>query len=364
MENKQRIGLMTFWRVNNYGAVLQAYSLSSTLTSLGFKTEIIDYKCDFLEKPYGLRNLRLGGFVKYLTSLLGYLTRLPRNRKFKAFRMRYLNTSSCIYNNSTLENCKYSIMVVGSDQVWNLDATGMDTGYLLDSIPDSVHKYSYAASFGVSEIKEAWKSPVKEYLGKFEGLTVREEAGKEAIGQILPYKKCEVMIDPVFLTEKSEWLKIAEKPKCQNYILVYQQSITKTVVRIAKKIAKERKLKILFIPFPIGEYAVGKCKTNYSPEEWLGLIANASYVITDSFHGVALSIIMNKKFYTNVSGTSKRTGGRISELLGKMGLQDRYIDDISGLKEYNSEIDYERVNKKIGLEREKALLYLRELEKL
>lgn len=248
--------------------------------------------------------------------------------------------------------------------MWNLDATGMDTGYLLDSTPDSVHKYSYAASFGVSKIKEAWTGSVKEHLGKFEGLTVREEAGKKAIGQILPYKKCEVMIDPVFLTEKSEWLKIAVKPKCQNYILVYQQSITKTIVHIAKKIAKERQLKMLFIPFPIGAYAVGKYKTNYSPEEWLGLIANASYVITDSFHGVALSIILNKKFFTNVSGASKRTGGRISELLEKMGLQARYIADISELKEYDGEIDYERVNKNIELEREKALMYLRELEKL
>lgn len=362
MGNGKHIGIMTFFRVNNYGAVLQAYGLSTTLEKLGYDVEIIDYECKYLEKPYRFENLRNKGISAYLASLFGYFTRFPRNKKFRQFRNKYLKISSKQYNNEMLKNASYDIFLAGSDQIWNLNATNGDTGYLLEGISDQVIKCSYAASFGTSAVDDKWKDVIKRNLDTFSNISIREQEGVLVVNELMENEVARLMIDPVFLIKAEEWRKISCKPNVNKYILVYQQSITKVVVDIAKSIAKEKHLNLLFIPFPIGKIALGKYKTNYSPEEWLGLIDNAEYVITDSFHGVALSIILNKSFFVSLAGVSVKTGGRIKGLLNKFNLNSRYInktDDIWDIKD----IDYNTVNKILNSERENAIQYLQMMDK-
>lgn len=360
---KIRVGIMTFFRVNNYGAVLQAYSLSRTLAEMELDVELIDYECPFLEKPYRMENLKRRGLFSYLVSLFGYLTRLPRNKKFDRFRKDALNISSTRYGCGRLEDIPYDIVVAGSDQIWNLNATGGDVGYLCEGMRRDLPRYTYAASFGTSSVDEMWYPVLEKNLKTFRKIILREKAGAQIVQSLLPDCKCDTIADPVFLKSRQEWSNLAVEPTCKNYILVYQQSVTKTVVKIARKLAKQKNLKLIFIPFPIGAVAAGKYKTNYSPTEWLGLIQYADYVVTDSFHGAALSIVLNTDFFVSLSGVGMKTGCRIRELLDKMGLQDRYIDDIEKLNSADRTIDWENVNQIISNERERAFAYLEEIKK-
>ena len=360
---KCKVGIMTFFRVNNFGAVLQSYALSKTLDRLGYDAEIIDYQCPFLEKPYRWENLHNKGIFAFLTSFLGFLTRFPRNQKFLKFRKKNLCVSEKTYCRENVDEAKYDLIVVGSDQIWNLEATNGDDRYLCEGFSKKIPKCTYAASFGKDEIEERWIETLRQGLQNFQRITCREESGTKFVNKIVKDKNCQTMIDPVFLLSKEDWEKIATKPKIADYVLVYQQSITKTVVEVARYLARENNLKIIFIPFPMGKISFGKCKTNYSPKEWLGLIQNAAYVVTDSFHGTAFSIVMNKEFFVSTCGTGPKTGGRIHGLLAKMNLQNRYIecgDEIQGKKDM---VNWKEVNEIIKEERKCAIDYLMEIKK-
>lgn len=359
--NKQKLGIMTFFRVNNYGAALQAYGLSKTLARQGYDVEIIDYECPFLEKPYRLENLRHRGIIPYLTSLFGFLTRFPRNRKFSEFRKDNLVISKKKYCYENVGDMPYDLIVAGSDQIWNMEATNGDDRYLCEGFPEETPKFSYAASFGKAEVDEKWIETVKHGLRNFQRISCREESGTEFVKSVQNGGECQTVIDPVFLISREEWGQFALTPEIGDYILVYQQSITGTVVEVARQLAKENHLKIIFIPFPIGKIAFGKYKTNYSPQEWLGLIQNAEYVVTDSFHGTALSIILNKDFFVSTRGIGPKTSGRIHGLLAKMHLQDRYIECVDELREERDRISWEVVNGIIQEERKQAINYLMEL---
>lgn len=359
---KCRVGIMTFFRVNNFGAVLQAYALSKTCEKIGYETEIINYECSFLEKPYRLENLKNRGVFLYLTSLFGFLTRFPRNRKFEEFRKNELCVSQKKYDRTHVIETSYDLIIAGSDQVWNLEATNGDVGYLCEGFPEKTVKCSYAASFGKTDMDQKWVELIKHGLDHFTHITCREEEGTRFVNSLTDTSDCQTVIDPVFLLSGDEWRSLAVSPKTkEKYILVYQQSITPTVVEVAKRLTKEKKRKILFIPFPMGKAAFGSCKTNYSPKEWLGLIQNAEFVVTDSFHGTAFSIVLNKDFYVSTSGTGPKTSSRIHGLLEKMNLKDRYVVKADSLSRLGEKIRWDEVNKRIDVERAKSMKYLREI---
>ena len=197
----------------------------------------------------------------------------------------------------------------------------------------------------------------KKELKKFKAISVREEAGKKIAKELTKREDIEVLVDPTMLLKKDEWEKLEKKPKKletgKKYILNYfLGEISKEKKDAIENFAKENGYEIINIldtksPF----YKTG-------PSEFLYLVHNAEIVFTDSFHACVFSILYNKPFYVieRVAKGMKNMNSRIDTLLNKMGLQNRKFESVI---ETNCEDIYEEVNKKLNIEREKALSFMK-----
>lgn len=355
-----KIGILTFQTTNNYGAILQSYALQKVLKDYGQSPEIINYQCEYISKPYRLINFKEKGLAGYLFSLIGYICYLPRTKACNDFRKQMRYSSVVDSENIKKIDDNYDFYIVGSDQVWNYRLTNGDTRYLLDFVANDSKKYSFAASLGVSEIDMKYRDIYTQLLNKFSRISVREKQGAEVIEGLIK-KPVSVVLDPTLLLSAKEWLQVSQLPQIkQEYILVYQLGISKNLIKFVKDISRQTGFRVLYIPFPLGGYVGCSCKWRIGPAEWLGLFANASYIVTDSFHGTAFSILFNKLFYTEASGQHKNVGSRLYSLLETFGLTGRLFDERTQFKT-GQKIDYEYVNKKLESERSKSIQFLEEI---
>ena len=353
-----KIGIITFQETNNYGAVLQNYALQQTIMQKGHFVETIDYRSEYIGKPYRFIHLKSKGFFSYVFGIVGYLIYLPRVKKCKAFRkMIYYSGPVNLHNISEI-NSKYDIFICGSDQVWNPALTGMDTSYMLDFVKDKSKCNSYAASIGLSKIENTYINQYVTYLKDFRHITVREESAAVLLKDILK-REIQVVSDPCLLLTKEKWASVAVRPtNTQKYVFVYQLGISSDVVKLARKIAKEKRLKLIFVPFPVGVYSFGKWDIKAGNAELVGYIENAEYVITDSYHGTLFSIIFNKKFFTKISGTHAGVGARIYDLLKHYKLTERIIqEDV----DYEKAIPYKKINVKVEEDRNTSMMVLEKI---
>ena len=196
-------------------------------------------------------------------------------------------------------------------------------------------------------------------LNKFNVISVRENKAKEILEKLIKNRDIRVDIDPTLLLNKNEWEKIAIKPKEKDYIIMYLMHKNKSTFEFAKKLAKETNCKIIFIADTVKRRIKAKYKYSVSPEEWLGYFLNAKYVITNSFHGLAFSINMNKNFFVEMQNITSTGNSRLEQLLDIFGLQDRVItNDCKNLK---AEIDWKNINLKLKKYKENSLKYIKEI---
>lgn len=349
-----KVGIITFQETNNYGAVLQNYALQQAVLKCGAEPETIDYLSDYIGRPYRLVHLKNKGIVAYLYGVAGYLIYQMRGKNTNTFRKQIRYSQRVTRRELARLNETYDVFLTGSDQVFNHRLTGGDGTYLLDFALDKQKCSSYAASLGLENVGASFRDVYKECLKDFRVISVREKTAARALTELLK-REVPVVSDPCALLTRDEWRSIAVLPKeHSDYVLVYELGISPEVVALAKKIASAEKLKIVFVPFPIGVPTKGRWKPCTGPGELLGLIAQAKYVITDSFHGTLLSIIFEKSFYTRVP--EKRVGSRILDLLKEYGLEDRLIECCT---DYQKPINYETVREKISRNRVYSLEVLR-----
>lgn len=351
-----KIGIITFHDYNNYGAILQSYALQKVLMSRGCDSEIIDYKCEYIRKPYRLINLRKKGLFTYLFGLVGFICYLPRKKRCDIFRkqMKY-SMPFCDSNIDKIADT-YDAYITGSDQVWNYKLTNFDKNYFLKFVSDDTKKFSYAASFGLTILDEQYKSEYAKLLSSFNAITVREEQGANIVNE-LTSRMPEIVLDPTLMLTCEEWNEVTKKYKNDSdYILVYQLGLSKKVIEFTKKLSNECNCKIIFVPFPLGKFIKSKISISIGPDGWLGLFKNAKYVVTDSFHGIIFSVLFNKNFYAEVSGQHKNS--RAENFLSRFKLSDRIIDNVKDLHQI---IDYNEVNKEITIEREKSIQCLKNM---
>ena len=150
------IGILTFHRAANYGAVLQAYALQQTLNELNLENEIIDYRCEYIEKHYNPKpSVSLRHPNRYLIELKEMPLKIKTRAVFDEFLRAYVKTSDPVIKRELLYiSSKYRTIITGSDQVWHMAVSGDDTAYVLDFAPDEVRKVSYAASIGPKDMKD------------------------------------------------------------------------------------------------------------------------------------------------------------------------------------------------------------------
>lgn len=360
-----KVGILTFHKAVNYGAILQAYALRTAVEELGKSCSIINYVGRKM-----LRESKIFYFPTHesLKDSLIRIYRLPMRartiKKFRKFSKNHLNLSDRgVHATEELkELCsQYNYFITGSDQVFNYNGTGEDFNYYLQFEKDSNKKLAYAPSFGVKEIDASHLERVKNNLSLFASLSVRESIGADIVEELTGNRPPEVC-DPTLLLRKEQWEELCVSSKYKKpYILVYSFG-SRHLETYAKKMADEMDGIVVNInrslPLIFGGQNVRNAYAP-SPCEFLSLIKNAEAVVTNSFHGIALSIILQKEFYgfTNDYATSEGTNYRFQTLGEKLGLSHRIYnlgDDIE-----RSPIDYVEVTKRIDSWREESLRFLR-----
>lgn len=354
----KKIGIITFHNALSYGAALQSYALQNFLLSNGIKNEIIDYECDFINKKYKkLLSIDKNNIPK---SFVGSVLKAGNKRKSlmlsKQFQKNYMKLSNT-YNRHTVSNIKdkYAAFISGSDQVWSPTCAGFDKTYLLD-FADGTQKYSYAASFGTDTLPNEKLAEYKRLLSDFSAVSVREQSGEKIINNLIK-RDAVVNIDPTLLLKKEDWDKIAVAPKIKGpYILLFNVLKPVRMIEYAVKLGKEKHLPVYYLNdmhFPKREGIT--YLDPVAPNEFVGLIKNAEYVVTNSFHGNAFSLIYEKKFVMELDTCSKRNN-RSAELLKKLGIENKEIkDEIS--PDADSFVDFNNVKNILDEERKKSLNY-------
>lgn len=313
----KKVGILTFHGADNSGAVLQAYALSRFIKDeLKTDCEILDYKCAEVEKTKSAKN---GNMVEKILMKVYYAI---KRKGFDSFRNEHFSLSGSQYTRDNIEesNNVYNTFITGSDQVWNTGCSGNDYTYFLDFVNGDHRKISYAASVGNMEYNEEEQNQIYQLLIGFDAVSVRESSAivKIGLGDDIP-----VLPDPVFLLGKKKWVEIAAQIHKKKYVLVYLIPEDVHVMKAAEKYAREHNFDIV----------TNKRNIHFilknSPDCFLGWIANAEAVFTNSFHGTAFSIIFGKILGADIELKNGQVNKRIKELLSDAGLEKCVISDDS-----------------------------------
>lgn len=365
------IGIITYHLSTNYGAVLQAYALQKVLANMGYSSEIIDYNNPKKALSSLSRYRRIQHFIWHKV-VKKMLVGTKRQKRTDEFRQKYLQISTKKYFDSkTLQSDPpyYDAYITGSDQVWNPKIHNNDSSYFLTFAPKGKRRISYAASFGVSKIPDRFVDDYTKWLNQFNYLSTREIEGQQIIKK-LTGRQAEITLDPTLLLEQEEWNQIAEPYKSsRSYILCYYMPgdtlVNESITRLAQQVSSFTGWKIINIGQK--EYIRLNPLINSifdaGPAQFLGLFQNASFVVTNSFHGTAFSIIYRKPFYTLVNNKlppEKALSSRISTLLNTLKLQERMISAEEKIPQNNVvEVDYSIAEIILGQERQNSINFLK-----
>jgi len=355
-----KIGIVTCGLEPNYGACLQAFSTLVVVRNLGFDAELMNYSF-FAEKSY--LPLKQPSIKSFIAALLFYQKRKKQWVAFDSFRKERMNYSQGrLYSiedfKKQLDN--YSLFIVGSDQVWN-PYLGIDTNITLLSFFESrpgLRKISYASSFGVSMLPEELKDKYKRALLDFDSISTRETTGQNIVKDLIG-KECDVVVDPVVLQTAEEWGKYEDDSRTPTrpYILIYDMNHNKEMVKCASYLGGRYNIDVLVLS-SINLY--GKSFKNLcgvSPSQFLSLIRNSKFVVTDSFHGTVFSLIYNKEFFAFYDNNSDKLVSRLSNILSMVKLEDRLLTTFEESTLYHP-IEYGKVNQILEELKRKSLSYL------
>ena len=342
-----KIGTLTTHMSDNYGAVLQAYALSTYIGQQA-DCEIVNYYPEYLRKAYhGRIKVRdIKSLINFCFQVLHTGARKRRSHRFAAFREQHMRLSYLCRNRKELTGAapQYAAIVAGSDQIWNPDIHGFDENFFLTFCPEKVRKYGYAPSFGVSSLNEEQAAEVKRRCEGFTRLAFREESGVRIAREVLGLS-CPLVLDPVFLLSAEHWrgLKAATAPTGK-YVLCYFLSDPRgSVEAMCKRFQKEGYM-VYSIGFSARDAVNGAKKVyDLGPSEFLAYIDHADYILTDSFHATAFSILFGKNFYTRTDGKNAKRADRVISLLKACGLEERTYADAQAASLPFAPIDGEKV---------------------
>lgn len=294
-----KIGVLTFHRAINYGAVLQAYALQEVLHKLGHEVTIIDYRQPRVErtdrKPFGKNDKidLLKGF--HLRSWWQYDENkertIARRQRFDDFLKKYFVLSEpCTKDNIPALDA----YIVGSDQVWNsVICDGLDPVYWGDfSRPVNSNLISYAASTSVKDLEKQEPKQIQRLLQNFDHISVREDATGIYINNSFNIpSKAFTVLDPTLLADESIWSQFDNsKYKDQKYVLFFGARACSEYPTVlldkAKSLAAQLDCDVMNINF-----------NSDTPVDFVNKFRYASAVVTSSFHGVAFSLIFNRPLY-------------------------------------------------------------------
>ena len=325
-----KIGILTFHRAINYGAVLQCYALYQTLCMRGHDVEVIDYRPNYIEKYRNLFSLPKTknpfSFIK--TLIRAILLQSEKKKAVENFNefLSLFKISSIVENAEEINNLKYDIIIAGSDQIWNKNITNKKYDDIFWGHFNHPHTkfVSYAASFGKLDVSIVDNKTLKGLLSNIDSIGVREEDFATYLEQ-LGYE-AHVCVDPTVLASKQIFLDLAILPEEEGYILVYALKDRSKAVAWAKKIQQKTQKKIIVLGGNVScEKKYGeniKIIQGLSPRLFLGYFLNASIIVNASFHGTVFSTLFEKEFYSLDVDNS----GRYRQYLEAVDLSDRFVE--------------------------------------
>ena len=365
---KKKVCVTTWYNSINYGTCIQCYALVEFLRTNNFNVYVPDsYKC-----YYGIKHP-----IETIKEV---------HKKFKKKFIKQSNDKDTlmnerIKNNTNFANKKIKINIIksrkdyidiinkcdffisGSDQIWNPNY--VTPPMLLSYVPKNKTKIAYGSSFGVSTLPKSMTFFYKKYLKKFDFIGVREKTAKDIVKSLIN-KEAEGVLDPSFLLNKAEWKSIAKKPKDikEGEKFVFSYFIGKNL-KSKHEIEKFSKSNNLPVYNAVSESKIldlyGTSMKDIGVEEFIWCILNAQYIITDSFHAVALSINFNKKFYVYKrfkDSDTKSQNSRIYDILKTFNIKLNIETKENNLSNIKKDINYKEINQVLETLRKSSVNFL------
>lgn len=379
-----KISILTQPLSNNYGGILQAYALQNALRSMGHEVIVLDRRPAY--PSVGLILRRSLSWVKCM--MRKYVLRQPDVNISNPLLEHYTLDKAWTYDDSALRGFvhdeiartgplrssaalyryvrKHGIeaVVVGSDQVWREAYTPCITDFFLGFLlPDSrVRRIAYAASFGTESepISAAQLPQCVDLARRFDALSVREKAGQRFMRDVFGLD-ARLVLDPTLLLPVEAYRALIRKEDVRpsglvSYVLDETDEKQRMIATL-KDATGLRHTELLLFPFRC-RCADPRC---VSISEWLSALAEADFIVTDSFHGCVFSILFRKRFVA--VGNLRRGLSRFHTLLGAFGLEDRLVLSYEEFEQKRGTLmmapDYENVHSRLAERREECLQWLR-----
>lgn len=335
MENIQTLTI-TLHDTDNCGSSLQAYALQYFLTNQGIQNKIIDYVPSYTQN----NGRAIRALIRNIVFFKYYV---ESRRRFKLFIKNNLKLTKKYRTLNKLEkDTPYAdVYIAGSDQLWNdMYECGKDPAFYLNFVKDKP-KITYAISFGREKIPAQNQEIIQKYASDFKWISVREKSGVEQVKEVLKVsdENCPLVCDPVLLNDCAVYKRLmSERIVEEDYLFIYlaNEIDVPCLNRVVNKIKKDANLKVVFA----GPYRkVCDCDIHLrvlAPEDFLSLIYNAKYVISNSFHASVFSVLYEKQFFTILP---PKNGARIQDMMNLLGLEKQILrsDESMELKDISNE---------------------------
>lgn len=362
------IGILTFHGSHNYGSVLQAYALSKQLSEMGHQVQIINLRNQaqkdaysiFKKRPFSVRNLIFDGFT--------VMTYCPRKRRFRNFEY-FINhvlpiTMEEYGSGEELRNAKldFDAYVTGSDQVWNPSCQDFEPAYYLDFVDESKLRVAYAPSLGKANHNSSDLSLIRNLLKNMDSISCREEDGVRVLQQ-LTTKLVTHVCDPVILLDKKYWDEFATEPLYKEpYILTYFLNNNHGDRSQVDYLRKATGCRVIALNEYISDWLNPhvSLRIDVTPQQFVSLIKNATYVLTNSFHATAFSVIFERTFFTAIASQSdvhNNNDSRKIDFLKQLGLESRLIPN-GTVPDLSAAIDYSNTRQRLQEFRNNSMNYL------
>ena len=251
-------------------------------------------------------------------------------RYFSKFRQEYFKIIEGTYESILARD--FDVYCVGSDQAWS----SVNESYMLGWVPNQLKKISFATSIGHKKYSPTEIQKIKKYLNSFDLITVREKNAIE-MAAASGRNDAELILDPTFLLTSNQYDKFSTQI-CNNsqkpYVLIYMLGgeIEISIHQIIANI-KEKGYDVRYVESQGRDEDEQKVFPTIG--EWLGLVRGAAYIITNSFHGMAFSIIYHKPFLVfPLVGVMRDMNVRINDLASYFNVKHRlYTGDMDVLFE-------------------------------
>lgn len=377
-----KIAIITLPLHTNYGGLLQAYALKTTLESMGHEATVLDLK-DKMPVPKGIR-----APFKYMGRMLKRLLKGSEGPEvFKELRYRRelpvvsANTSAFVENHisprlidsyESIVEGEYDAFFVGSDQVWRpMYFRGIENAFLKFTKDWDVLRVAYAASFGTDKLEYEYiqLEECSRLLSRFDAVSVREDAAVEMCAEWLDHEGSVHVLDPVMLLDADVYRSMARNAQihgAEGCIMTYllDPSAEKNhVVDFMKRVSGLDTYDSSVCPYDSGKPLSDRVVPPL--EQWLAGFADCDMVVTDSFHGCVLAVLMHKRFVA--VGNSRRGMSRLNSFLSMFGLEQRLVHGIDPEDDGSfllSEIDWETVDSVLENQREKSIKFIMDALKI